>query len=166
MSGAGDRDRTGMASLEVCLMVGRVMAVTCGNGFGWVSWHTCVESVWDSGDDLGRRVRRPGHDSFARRGPCQGGSVQRTPGHGASLLRTCIDPGLGMVRLTGLTADGVREWHYELGLRLAAALAAERDRLVAAGRSPSAATVRDGRTRQAQAYRLLRAAMAPPPLTV
>jgi integrase len=42
---------------------------------------------------------------------------------------------------------------------LAADRAAERDRLVAAGRSPSAATVQDGRTRQAQAYRLLRAAM-------
>jgi integrase len=75
------------------------------------------------------------------------------------LLRTCIDPGLGTVRLTGLTADGVREWHYQLGLRLAADRTAERDRLVAAGRSSSAATVRDGRPRQAQAYRLLRAAL-------
>jgi integrase len=75
------------------------------------------------------------------------------------LLRTCIDPGLATVRLTELTADAVREWHYALGLRFSAGLAAQRDRLKAAGRSPSAATVRDGRTRQAQAYRLLRAAM-------
>jgi integrase len=76
------------------------------------------------------------------------------------LLRSCIVPELGTVGLTELTADAVREWHYQLGVRLAAGQAAEQDRLVAAGRAPSSATVRDGRTRQAQAYRLLRAALA------
>jgi integrase len=76
------------------------------------------------------------------------------------LLRGCIGPDIGTVPLTGLTPDAVRSWHYRLGRRLAADIAAERDRLALAGRAPSSATVRDGRTRQAQAYRLLRAAMA------
>ena len=76
------------------------------------------------------------------------------------LLRGCIDTDLGKVNLGALTADAVRVWHYRLGRRLAADMAAERERPAAAGRVPSSATVRDGRTRQAQAYRLLRAAMA------
>lgn len=76
------------------------------------------------------------------------------------LLRGCIDSDIGKVRLGALTADAVRVWHYRLGRRLALDMAAERDRLTAAGRAPSSATVRDGRTRQAQAYRLLRAAIA------
>jgi integrase len=75
------------------------------------------------------------------------------------LLRRCIDPDIGDVNLDALTSDTVRVWHYRLGLRLAADTAAERERLALAGRAPSSATVRDGRTRQAQAYRLLRAAM-------
>jgi integrase len=75
------------------------------------------------------------------------------------LLRGCIHPGLGKVRLTALASDAVRTWHYELGRRLAADIAAERARLARAGRVRSSATARDGRTRQAQAYRLLRAAM-------
>ncbi len=75
------------------------------------------------------------------------------------LLRGCIDPDIGKVKLGAITADTVRVWHYQLGRRLATDIAAERDRLALAGRAPSTATVRDGRTRQAQAYRLLRAAM-------
>ncbi len=75
------------------------------------------------------------------------------------LLRGCIDPDIGKVKLGAISADTVRVWHYQLGRRLAADIAAERDRLALAGRAPSSATVRDGRTRQAQAYRLLRAAM-------
>ena len=76
------------------------------------------------------------------------------------LFRSCIEPGLGKDRLTALTADTVRDWYHRLGERLASDAAAERARLERAGRSLSAATVRDGRTRQAQAYRLLRAALA------
>lgn len=82
-----------------------------------------------------------------------------TKGLYRGLLRGCIDPNIGKVKLGALTADTVRMWHYQLGRRLAADIAAERDRLALTGRAPSAATVRDGRTRQAQAYRLLRAAM-------
>ncbi|TAK68872.1 MAG: site-specific integrase [Actinomycetota bacterium] len=83
-----------------------------------------------------------------------------TKGLYRGLLRGCIAPDLGKVRLGALTADTVRAWHFSLGRRLAADCAAERDRLALAGRAPSSASVRDGRTRQAQAYRLLRAAMA------
>jgi len=37
------------------------------------------------------------------------------------LLRGCIEPELGKVRLGALTADTVRAWHFRLGRRLAAA---------------------------------------------
>jgi integrase len=78
----------------------------------------------------------------------------------ASLLRTCITPELGRVRVAQLTPERVRRWHYELGERLAADAAARRAALQARGRDVSPVTVSDGRARQAQAYRLLRAAMA------
>jgi len=83
-----------------------------------------------------------------------------TKGLYRGLLRGCIDPDIGKVKLGAVNADTVRVWHYRLGRRLAGAIAADRERLELAGRTPSSATVRDGRTRQAQAYRLLRAAMA------
>ena len=78
----------------------------------------------------------------------------------AGLLRTCIVEDLGEVQVTDLTAEEVRRWHFELGERLAADAERRRAALLAKGRQVSAASVWDGRTRQAQAYRLLRAAMA------
>ncbi|MEP6665272.1 MAG: site-specific integrase [Nocardioidaceae bacterium] len=75
------------------------------------------------------------------------------------LLRTCITPTLGRVAVGLLTAAGVRRWHHKLGERLAADAERRRAELVARGREGSVASVRDGATRQAQAYRLLRAAM-------
>lgn len=78
----------------------------------------------------------------------------------ASLLRTCITPTLGRVPVARLTPERVRRWHYELGERLAADAAARRAALLARGRDVSPVTVSDGRARQAQAYRLLRAAMS------
>jgi len=78
----------------------------------------------------------------------------------SSLLRTCIAPTLGSVRVAQLTPERVRRWHYELGERLAADAVARRAALQARGRDVSPVTVSDGRARQAQAYRLLRAAMA------
>ena len=77
-----------------------------------------------------------------------------------SLLRTCIAPTVGQVRVAQLTPERVRRWHYELGERLAAAPRRRRAALQARGRDVSPVTVSDGRARQAQAYRLLRAAMA------
>jgi len=77
----------------------------------------------------------------------------------AGLLRTCIVPGLGRVPITELTAARVRRWHFELGERLAADAEHRRRLLKARGREASTASVTDGRARQAQAYRLLRAAM-------
>ncbi len=59
-----------------------------------------------------------------------------------------------------LTAERVRRWHFELGERLAADADRRREALLDRGRQVSTASVSDGRTRQAQAYRLLRAAMA------
>jgi len=53
----------------------------------------------------------------------------------------------------------VRRWHHQLGERLAADAERRRADLAAAGRQGSAASLRDGLPRQAQAYRLLRAAM-------
>jgi integrase len=76
------------------------------------------------------------------------------------LLRTCITPGLGRVAVSRLRPVAVRRWHHQLGDRLAADAEARRASLVARGRTVSCASVQDGRTRQAQAYRLLRAAMA------
>ena len=78
----------------------------------------------------------------------------------AGLLRTCIVEDLGDVPLSDLTAEEVRRWHFELGERLAADAERRREALLAKGRQVSGASVSDGRTRQAQAYRLLRAAMA------
>ena len=78
----------------------------------------------------------------------------------AGLLRTCIADELGRVSLRALTATRVRRWHFELGERLAADAQRRHEALLARGREASAASVWDGRTRQAQAYRLLRAAMA------
>ena len=78
----------------------------------------------------------------------------------AGLLRTCIVEDLGRVPVTDLTAEQVRRWHFELGERLAADADRRRAALLAKGRQVSTASVSDGRTRQAQAYRLLRAAMA------
>ena len=54
----------------------------------------------------------------------------------------------------------MRRWHFELGERLAAGADRRRALLLAKGRQVITASVSDGRTRQAQAYRLLRAAMA------
>jgi len=78
----------------------------------------------------------------------------------SGLLRTCIVEDLGRVPVMDLTAERVREWHFELGERLAADADGRREALLAKGRQVSGASVWDGRTRQAQAYRLLRAAMA------
>ena len=78
----------------------------------------------------------------------------------AGLLRTCIVEGLGRVPVTHLSAEQVRQWHFELGERLAADADRRRAALLAKGRRASSASVSDGRTRQAQAYRLLRAAMS------
>jgi integrase len=78
----------------------------------------------------------------------------------AGLLRTCIVEDLGPVPVTDLTAERVRQWHFELGERLAADADRRREALLAKGRQVSGTSVWDGRTRQAQAYRLLRAAMA------
>jgi integrase len=78
----------------------------------------------------------------------------------AGLLRTCIVDDLGEVQVADLTAEEVRQWHFELGERLAADAERRRSALLAKGRQVSAASVWDGRTRQAQAYRLLRAAMS------
>jgi len=78
----------------------------------------------------------------------------------AGLLRTCITEELARVPVTDLTAEQVRRWHFELGERLAADAEKRRAALLAKGRQVSTASVSDGRTRQAQAYRLLRAAMA------
>jgi len=77
----------------------------------------------------------------------------------AGLRRTCIVPDLGRVRIAELTPERVRRWHFELGERLAADAGSRRAALLARGRDASAASVTDGRSRQAQAYRLLRAAM-------
>jgi len=77
----------------------------------------------------------------------------------AGLLRTCIVEDLGGVQVADLTAERVRQWHFELGERLAADAERRRAALLAKGRQVSAVSVWDGRTRQAQAYRLLRAAM-------
>jgi integrase len=76
------------------------------------------------------------------------------------LLRTCIVDDLGLVALADLTAEMVRGWHFDMGERLAADADRRRTALLAKGRQASSASVSDGRTRQAQAYRLLRAAMA------
>ena len=78
----------------------------------------------------------------------------------AGLLRTCIVEDLGRVPVTDLTAELVRRWHFELGERLAVDADRRREAILAKGRQISSASVSDGRTRQAQAYRLLRAAMA------
>lgn len=75
------------------------------------------------------------------------------------LLRTCIAPMLGQVAVSRVTPAVVRRWHHALGEQLAADAHARRDALAAKGRQGSAASVRDGAARQAQAYRLLRAAM-------
>ena len=75
------------------------------------------------------------------------------------LLRTCLAPTLGRAAVSRLTAAAVRRWHHDLGQRLAADAEARRQALLTSGRQGSAASVRDGATRQAQAYRLLRAAM-------
>lgn len=75
------------------------------------------------------------------------------------LLRTCITPTLGKTGVSSLSPAIVRRWHHQLGERLAADAERRRAELAAAGRQGSAASVRDGATRQAQAYRLLRAAM-------
>jgi len=78
----------------------------------------------------------------------------------AGLLRTCIVDDLGKVPLPDLSAEEVRRWHFELGERLAADAERRLTALLAKGRQVSTASVSDGRTRQAQAYRLLRAAMS------
>ena len=78
----------------------------------------------------------------------------------AGLLRTCIVEDLGRSPVTDLTAEQVRRWHFELGERLAADAEGRRAALLAKGRQVSTASLSDGRTRQAQAYRLLRAAMS------
>jgi integrase len=75
------------------------------------------------------------------------------------LLRTCITPTLGRSAVTGLSPAAVRRWRHALGERLAADAERRSADLRAKGRQESAATVRDGGARQAQAYRLLRAAM-------
>ena len=75
------------------------------------------------------------------------------------LLRTCITPTLGRASVAGLTPAAVRRWHHGLGERLAADAERRSAELQAKGRQGSAASVRDGAARQAQAYRLLRAAM-------
>ena len=62
--------------------------------------------------------------------------------------------------LVELTSERVRRWHYDLGERLARDAQARRASLQARGRDVSPVSVFDGRSRQAQAYRVLRAAMA------
>jgi len=76
------------------------------------------------------------------------------------LLRTCIAPDLGRWPVAELTPERVRRWHFELGERLASDADRRRAELRARGRDGSAVSVTDGRSRQAQAYRLLRAAMS------
>jgi len=76
------------------------------------------------------------------------------------LLRTCIAPTLGRTGVGSLSAAAVRRWHHQLGERLAADAERRRAKLAALGREGSGASVRDGGARQAQAYRLLRAAMS------
>lgn len=75
------------------------------------------------------------------------------------LLRTCITPTLGRSAVGSLSPAAVRCWHHQLGERLAADAERRRAALLAKGRQGSSASVRDGGARQAQAYRLLRAAM-------
>ncbi len=75
------------------------------------------------------------------------------------LLRTCITPFLGRAAVGMLSPAAVRRWHHQLGEHLTTDAERARLELVAKGRQGSAASVRDGRPRQAQAYRLLRAAM-------
>jgi integrase len=76
-----------------------------------------------------------------------------------NILRTCVEPDLDRTPLADIRPDVVRDWYYRLGERLASNARECRERMMRAGRAPSSATLRDGRTRQAQAYRLLRAAM-------
>ncbi|MCZ3387303.1 MAG: site-specific integrase [Actinomycetia bacterium] len=76
------------------------------------------------------------------------------------LLQTCITPTLGRAGVGSLTAASVRLWHHQLGERLAADAEHRRAALAARGRTGSVASVRDGATRQAQAYRLPGAAMS------
>jgi len=78
----------------------------------------------------------------------------------ASVLRTCLVPSLDRIPLPELTPQRVRRWRYVLGERLASDAERRRAELKARGKDVSAASVRDGSARQAQAYRLLRAAMA------
>jgi hypothetical protein len=75
------------------------------------------------------------------------------------LLRTCITPFLGRTGVGSLTQAAVRRWHHQLGELLSADAERHRTELLAKGRDGSTASIRDGRPRQAQAYRLLRAAM-------
>lgn len=75
------------------------------------------------------------------------------------LLRTCIIPFLGRAAVGMLSPAAVRRWHHQVGEHLASDAERARLELVAKGRQGSGASVRDGRPRQAQAYRLLRAAM-------
>jgi hypothetical protein len=75
------------------------------------------------------------------------------------LLRTCITPTLGRSAVGSLSPAAVRRWHHRLGERLAVDAERRQAELVAKGRQGSAASVRDGGVRQAQAYRLLRSAM-------
>jgi len=75
------------------------------------------------------------------------------------LLRTCVSPTLGRAAVASLSPAAVRRWHHQLGERLASDAERRRVDLLARGRQGSAASVRDGGVRQAQAYRLLRSAM-------
>ena len=75
------------------------------------------------------------------------------------LMRTCIAPTLGRAAVGSLSPAAVRRWHHQLGERLASDAERRQADLLARGRQGSAASVRDGGVRQAQAYRLLRAAM-------
>lgn len=78
----------------------------------------------------------------------------------SSVLRSCIAPEpVGKIALSELRPDDVRAWFHALGVRLERQAVARRSAAVMVGREISDATVQDGRTRQAQAYRLLRAAM-------
>jgi hypothetical protein len=54
----------------------------------------------------------------------------------AGLLRTCIAPDLGRCPLAELTPERVRDWHFELGERLAAAADRRRALLRARGGTP------------------------------
>jgi hypothetical protein len=56
-----------------------------------------------------------------------------------------------------LSPAAVRRWHHQLGEQLAADAERHRVELAARGRLGSGASVRDGRPRPAQAYRLPRA---------